>query len=48
MKTALVTGANGLLGTSVVLELLGREYHVKALVRDKKNLLNIPTPIWNW
>lgn len=44
MKTALVTGANGLLGTSVVLELLGREYHVKALVRDKKKFIEYTHP----
>ena len=44
MKTVLVTGANGLLGTNVVLELLKRDYAVKALVRDKRKFIDYTHP----
>lgn len=44
MKTVFVTGANGLLGTNLVLELLRRNYAVKALVRDKKRFIDYTHP----
>jgi len=44
MKSVLVTGANGLLGTNVVLELLGRGYAVKGLVRSRRRSILS----WNW
>lgn len=44
MKTVFVTGANGLLGTNLVLELLRRNYAVKALVRDKKKFIDYTHP----
>jgi len=44
MKTVFVTGANGLLGTNLVLELLRRNYAVKALVRDKKRFMDYTHP----
>ena len=34
----LVTGANGLLGHHVVFELLKRQYHVRIIVRSRKNI----------
>jgi nucleoside-diphosphate-sugar epimerase len=37
-QTALVTGANGFIGSHLVEELLARGCHVRCLVRDKSNL----------
>ena len=39
MKKIFVTGANGLLGTNLVLQLLEQGYEVKALVRRKENFV---------
>lgn len=44
MKTVLVTGANGLLGTNVVLELLRRGYAVKGLVRSRRRFIDYSDP----
>ncbi|MBP6868408.1 MAG: NAD-dependent epimerase/dehydratase family protein [Bacteroidales bacterium] len=44
MKTVLVTGANGLLGTNVVLELLSRGYAVKGLVRSLRRFIDYSHP----
>ncbi|HOG25265.1 MAG TPA: NAD-dependent epimerase/dehydratase family protein [Bacteroidales bacterium] len=44
MKSVLVTGANGLLGTNVVLELLGRGYAVKGLVRSRRRFIDYSHP----
>jgi len=44
MNTVFVTGANGLLGTNLVLELLSRSYAVKALVRDKRRFIEYTHP----
>ncbi|MFV0345986.1 MAG: NAD-dependent epimerase/dehydratase family protein [Bacteroidales bacterium] len=40
-EKVLVTGANGLLGTNIVLDLLERGYAVKALVRNPGSLMHI-------
>ncbi len=37
--SVLVTGANSLLGTNVIMELLGRGYHVRGFLRNKKKFL---------
>jgi nucleoside-diphosphate-sugar epimerase len=37
-QTALVTGANGFIGSHLVEELLGRGYRIRCLVREKSNL----------
>ncbi len=39
MRKIFVTGANGLLGTNLVLQLLAEGYEVKALVRRKENFV---------
>jgi len=36
MPTILVTGANGLLATHIIIELLDNGYHVKGLLRDRR------------
>ncbi len=41
MKTVFVTGANGLLGTNLILTLLDQGYDVKALVRNKRRFIHI-------
>ena len=45
MRTVLVTGANGLLGTNVVLELLSRGYAVKGLVRSRRRFMDYSHPL---
>ena len=40
MKKVLVTGANGLLGTNTVLELLEQGFYVKALIRNINNFID--------
>lgn len=37
-KTAVVTGATGLIGSHLVAELLGRGYHIRLLVRERQRL----------
>lgn len=39
MKKVLVTGSNGLLGTNLIIELLGLDYRVKGLVRNPSTYL---------
>ncbi|MFV0483947.1 MAG: NAD-dependent epimerase/dehydratase family protein [Bacteroidales bacterium] len=41
IDSVLVTGANGLLGTNVVLDLLEQGYGVKALVRNPKSMMQV-------
>jgi len=40
MKKVFVTGANGLLGTNLILKLIEQNYHVKALLRDKNKFIS--------
>ncbi|MFA5418946.1 MAG: NAD-dependent epimerase/dehydratase family protein [Bacteroidales bacterium] len=44
MNRVLVTGANGLLGTNLVIYLLEQDYYVKALVREKKKFIQYHHP----
>jgi len=39
MKTVFITGANGFLGTNLILKLLEEGYNFKALVRDKQSFI---------
>lgn len=38
----LVTGANGLLATNIIVQLLAQDYHVKGLIRDPRKFLLSP------
>ncbi len=40
MENVFVTGANGFLGTNLIVQLIEKGYCVYALVRDKKNFIN--------
>jgi dihydroflavonol-4-reductase len=44
MNKVLVTGANGLLGTNLVINLLEQNYFVRALVREKKKFIHYLHP----